>query len=319
MGQADLSLLDNSRLEYLYDQDNIKNIMATIDLDKEIVIALNLSLKYPVGAEIIKNKYQLATPESIVFDVFDRMIEYYPKEKTMIYYLGNSAQDAVYMIRFYAPDYSIVKKNKKKCNEMPQIVKLNKVAGVITYDQALLKSIGYKKNYKPCKKRKTIDSEKISKKQDKQKQIIESKKPIYTQDNFKQAQQYLNQGSYEKAIPFFEKLLSTQAHASHRGLGICYLKLKNIDKTIEHLNEAMRLNKKDPTTVFFYSILHEEMNKPLPARHFYKKYLKLKHSDEEMNKIARQRLQVLRGKSRGVTTKMLFKIFDAVKQDTADF
>ena len=102
-------------------------------------------------------------------------------------------------------------------------------------------------------------------------------------------------------------------------MGNCYLKLNDIKKATGHLNEAMRLNKKAPNTLSCYAILHEELNKPLPAQSFYKKYLRLKHADPQMNKFAKERLYELNRK-RGVGLgRRIFNVFQAVTKDMKDF
>ncbi|MCK4825497.1 tetratricopeptide repeat protein [bacterium] len=157
-------------------------------------------------------------------------------------------------------------------------------------------------------------------KQDYRKYIPEKMQSISEQqDTFEQAKAFIKEGNYAKAIPYLKKSLSEHPHKSREGLGICYLKLNNIEKAREHLIKAMELDEKAPDTVLFYALLHEKLNKPYPARSYYKKYLRLKHDNPQMNKFARERIYEINRKKGASLGRGLFNAFKAVTKEMKDF
>ncbi len=351
MGKPDEIAIKGERYIYKYDKDNIERVLITIDPQTKKVVAVNLEFANLLERDYVREKYDLQKPDIITQDVWNNNIEYY-KDKNISLHFENSQ---VAMLRYYDPEIinPDVLRFEGKGDEL-KTSDMAKAQNVINYNIKALSSIGYEpdsfgQTTAPEPKIKVETAEvkypkavqKYIKKRTKGKSYLTAQQKNIRQNNvdvdnkiinekdikelqqkkddYAQAKVFLEEAKYKQAIPYFKKSLAVHPHKSHEALGICFLKLKEIKNATKHLNEAMRLNKKAPDTVFFYAILHEELNKPLSAQSYYKKYLRIKHDNPQMNKFAKERLYELKRK-RGLSLgRGIFKAFEAINKEMRDF
>ena len=310
LGEPEKVLFGGMRCEYKAKENDIAKIIVTYDNDK--VVSINKYYSKAQTREAVKDKFSLKSPAKTITDADDNLVEYYYPQNISLHYLDENIDSGVIMISEFTEGLFVENRDAKEI-KLESNYDGSKV--IIFSDREMLK-IGQvdEKEKKHAGQIKTPDKVK------KDISLPKSEPEELPQTNaLKKAEQLLKEDRYKDAIPYFEKAVPLDEFAAHRGLGIVYLKLKNVDKATKHLVAANKLNPKDPIALFFYAILHEELNKPYPARSYYQRYLRTKYDNAEMNEFARERLKAINRKKGGLTTRTLFKAIDTISGELKDF
>ena len=108
---------------------------------------------------------------------------------------------------------------------------------------------------------------------------------------------YWENKNYRSAIPYFEKALATEKNKKKNEnlelLGACYYQESRLNEALNILVKSNKRNSKSPLTVYFLAVVSDRLGNKGDAKVFYKRYLRLKHDDKDMNFMAKKRLRAL--------------------------
>jgi len=129
--------------------------------------------------------------------------------------------------------------------------------------------------------------------------------------------QLMDQKNYSGAIEYFQRSLKSDSWVmeSYRGLGICCFYLGRHKEARKHLENALKMDKKQPLSWFYGALNMDALNRRNGAIDGYKRYLKLNHDNAEMNAFARERLEQLRQGRRFEWNKRLLDVIDAIRKE----
>jgi tetratricopeptide (TPR) repeat protein len=133
---------------------------------------------------------------------------------------------------------------------------------------------------------------------------------------FSKGKQAFAHDKYRQAIEYFQKSIDEYPLEAHRYIGICYMYLKEFKVALKYIVKAYKMNKKSAESTFYLANCCDNLGKIVDAKYYYKRYLKKKHLNSEMNSFAKKRLEVLKRKGKKRRSIQWLKVFDAILKET---
>ncbi len=125
------------------------------------------------------------------------------------------------------------------------------------------------------------------------------------------------------AIPYLEKAIATENNKEKSEnvelLGACFYKENRLNEALNILVKSYKRNKKSPLTVYFLAAVSDRLDNKNDAKHYYKKYLRLRHDDKDMNFMAKERLSVLTRSTRKKSAGSWGDAFGTALKDLKDY
>ena len=109
---------------------------------------------------------------------------------------------------------------------------------------------------------------------------------------------YWQEQDCRSAIPYLEKATrynEDQGRLDHlEFLGVCYYNEGRLNEALTTMVKANKRNRKSPLSVYYLGAISDRLGHHADAMFYYKKYLRLRHDNADMNFAAKERLSVLK-------------------------
>ena len=133
---------------------------------------------------------------------------------------------------------------------------------------------------------------------------------------YSRGKQAMARKNYTEAIENFKKSIKDFPIKSNRYIGLCYIFQKQFKEALKYIVKAYKMDKKSPLSTIYLANCCDNLGKITDARYYYKKYLKMKHSDSELNSFANKRLKALKKKKgKKNISNQLLKAIDAILKE----
>jgi tetratricopeptide (TPR) repeat protein len=130
-----------------------------------------------------------------------------------------------------------------------------------------------------------------------------------------------NDKKFSMAIPYLEKATKKvkrdgKYYYPFKELGYSKFMLDDYSGTIQTLNESVAMGDKSVLTIGTLGYCYDKTGDRQKAIDYYQRYLNMKSSDLNMNRLARTRLAKLKGNKKSINTeKSLFDAMDSILKE----
>jgi Flp pilus assembly protein TadD len=134
---------------------------------------------------------------------------------------------------------------------------------------------------------------------------------------------YFQKKDYKAAIPYLEKAVSFKQDETKidnlQFLGACYYEQGQLEKALDTFVKAYKRNKNSPLSIYYLGVVSDRLGNNPDAKFYYKKYLRTKHNNSQMNKTAKERLAVVSRNTGKKSKNSFFKAVNMIRKEMKDF
>ncbi len=317
-GKSVRSTENGKRFDYSTAGHNLKRLSVVLKKDGATIQSIDLFFEEAYIKSQVVEWFDLKGTVEKTYDISGNRIEYYEKNEIKIYFEGAEESAGVFILRYMdIPEQTIVAKKviekniaSKQMAGCPEAARkyyqdsesyfdndqhnkaaplLNK-ASLCDPDNALYSTMLAYSYWQLGEHRKAIKAAKHS-------VSIESDHEAYSLLGVL----YWEEKDCRSAVPYLEKAVATEKNKKKNEnlelLGACYYQEGRLNEALNTLVKSSKRNSKSPLTMYFLAAVSDRLGNKSDAKVFYKKYLRLKHDDKDMNFMAKERLSVLQKKS----------------------
>lgn len=309
---------NGKRLDYSTAGHDLKRLSVVLKDDGATIQSIDLFFEEPYMKSQVVKWFDLNEEAKKAYDISGNLIEYYEKIGIQIYFEGTEESAGVFILRYMdIPEQKIVKKKViEKKNVSKQMAGCPEAARTYYQDsESYFDNDQYNKAAPLLNKASLCDPDNALYSTmlaysywqlGEHRKAIKAAKHSINIENDHEAYSLLGVLYWENkdchsAIPYFEKAIATERNKKKNKnlelLGACYYKEGRLNEALNTLVKSNKRNSKSPLTVYFLAAVSDRSGNKSDAKVFYKRYLRLKHDDKDMNFMAKERLSVLQKKS----------------------
>lgn len=317
-GKAIRSVENGKRFDYPADGHGLKRLSIVFKEDGETIQSIDLFFEETYIKSQVVEWFDLKGTAETAYDISGNRIEYYEKNGIKIYFSGADESAGIFILRYMdipeqkiiakkVTERKIVSKQRADCPEAAskyyqdseayfdndqhnKAAPLLEKASLCDPDNALYSTMLAYSYWQLGEHRKAIKAAKHS-------INIEDDHEAYSL----LGTLYWEYKDCRSAIPYFEKAIATEKNKKKNEnlelLGACYYQEGRLNEALNTLVKSSKRNSKSPLTLYFLAAVYDRLGNKADAKTFYKKYLRLKHNDKDMNFMAKERLSALQKES----------------------
>lgn len=335
LGVSTRVLLKGQRFDYSPEGHDLKRLSVLLQQDQNTIQSIDLFFKEIYSADQVKEWFDLGGPFREDLDKKGKLRQVFEGKGIVLHFAGRFEKDGVEYLSHAGLSedgihiLSVTETDLQACPAAA--AKYADEADVYIQKDQYAQAIPHLKKAALCDPNKAVYSRMLafSYYQDGQlnKAIEAAQKTIVRQDDYIAysvlGTSYWRKKDCRSAIPYLEKAVAFKEDKKRidnlEFLGVCYYNEGRLNEALTTMVKANKRNRKSPLSVYYLGVISDRLGNQADAKDFYKRYLRLRHKDKDMNFAAKERLSVLKRQSKIKSKRSFSDAFGAVMKDLKDF
>lgn len=330
---------DANRIDYCVKGHDLKRLSIVYDETSGVIQGIDLFFDINYDRDQLKEWFGLEGKSQRRYDANGNMVEYFQEEGIELHYNGPEITDTINFLRHRDADLKDIKKEEKPIvrksegfdNCPADAEKYAKKADPFIEKDQYKEAIPYLQNAAQCDPERVIygsmlgyaylQTGRLDEAIEAARKVINRSEDYISYSVLGTA--YFRKKDHHSAIPYFEKAVNFPQDMklidNLEFLGVCYYNEGRLNEALTTMVKAHKRDKNSPLNVYYLAVISDRLGNQADAKFYYKKYLKLKHNNKDMNFAAKERLSVLNRQPKQKSARSLSGVVGAVLADMKDF